>query len=307
MYLGTSSSVSKVFRKPFIDVGYRNGDLSTWNVFYSLFTFHNESMNIWSHLIGLICMIIAGISISIELFSKGSKFSEIFAVELYIVCASICFLLSAVYHWFGCLSELCHHCLLRFDLTGVALLVTGSFLPGVYYGILKLLFAFNCIIELVISIGFYCIPYAQQVHLILTGLVFFIGVSAPWLKFEYRGKNVRPFVYAFLVGAGLIPFTHWVIVTPSIIRAYFVKVCNCCTKNIVFICWCHFQGFLLMFFWYIVGFTFFITNVPECLFPKRFYFVLIRKLNYFVYFLPLLLVSGRLRYSRRIRYGTSAS
>mmetsp|Transcript_1820 Transcript_1820/g.2530 ORF Transcript_1820/g.2530 Transcript_1820/m.2530 type:complete len:287 (-) Transcript_1820:116-976(-) len=230
---GHSSSVSKTFRINYVEYGYRSGDLNFEKVLYSLFSFHNESMNIWSHLIGFVCMFVSGISVSIDLFQKGNKFSDIFALELYIICAALCLLLSSVYHWFGCLSEECHQCLLRLDLTGVALLVAGSFLPGVYY-------------------GFYCSPNAQQVHLCLTFLVLVIGVSTPWLKFEIYGRNVRPFVYAFLVILGFIPFAHWILITPAIIRSYFVK------------------GYLLMFFWYGLGFTVFISKAPEYYFPKSF-------------------------------------
>lgn len=135
MYLAHSSSVPKTVRIHYVEYGYRNGELNFWNVFNSLFTMHNETTNIWSHLIGFICMSVAGINVSIDLFSKGTSLSEIFAIELYIFCACSCLLLSSIYHWFGCLSEQCHHCLLRLDLTGVALLVSGSFLPGVFYGI----------------------------------------------------------------------------------------------------------------------------------------------------------------------------
>ena len=135
MYLAHSSSVPKTVRIHYVEYGYRNGELNFWNVFNSLFTMHNETTNIWSHLIGFICMSVAGINVSIDLFSKGTSLSEIFAIELYIFSACSCLLLSTIYHWFGCLSEQCHHCLLRFDLTGVALLVSGSFLPGVFYGI----------------------------------------------------------------------------------------------------------------------------------------------------------------------------
>jgi hypothetical protein len=71
--------------------------------------------------------------------------------------------------------------------------------------------------------GFYCVPNAQQVHLLLTAIVFLIGITAPWFKFELYGRNIRPFVFAFLVAVGLIPFTHWLIITPAIICSYFVK------------------------------------------------------------------------------------
>ena len=35
----------------YIDYGYRRG-YTQWQLFLSLFTFHNESANVWSHLIG---------------------------------------------------------------------------------------------------------------------------------------------------------------------------------------------------------------------------------------------------------------
>lgn len=135
MQVGHFTNVGKPFRINYIDYGYRHGDLSFKSVFLSLFSFHNETMNVWSHLIGFICMLIATINISIDLYSKGGKISEIFAIELYMAAACLCLLFSSIYHWFGCLSEQCHQCLLRLDLTGVALLVSGSYLPGVYYGI----------------------------------------------------------------------------------------------------------------------------------------------------------------------------
>jgi adiponectin receptor len=91
-------------------------------------------MNIWSHLIGFVCIVIAGIQISAEFFSESDSFYQIMALETYILCASVCLLLSSIYHWFGCLSEGHHDNLLKLDLTGVALLIAGSYFAAVYYG-----------------------------------------------------------------------------------------------------------------------------------------------------------------------------
>ena len=112
---GHHSSAIDCVRFPYIDYGYRT-TRTVYDTFFTLFSLHNESMNIWSHLIGFICVVFAGISISIDLFQSSERsVLELFAVESYIVCAAICLLLSSIYHWFGMLSQECHDCLLRFD------------------------------------------------------------------------------------------------------------------------------------------------------------------------------------------------
>jgi adiponectin receptor len=76
--------------------------------------------------------------------------------QSYIICAALCLCLSFIYHWFGCISEDAHRDLLRLDLTGVALLVAGSFFPGIYY-------------------GFICSPVLQMRYLILSLGVLIVG------------------------------------------------------------------------------------------------------------------------------------
>lgn len=193
-------------------------------------------MNIWSHLIGFICVIVTGVHISYELLSVDNgqnQIIEVIAFESYVICAALCLLMSSFYHWFGCISESYHNCLLRLDLTGIGLLVTGSFIPGMYY-------------------GFYCAPEAQKVHCGLTLIVFLAGLSAPWIDWEINGRPVRPYIFGALVTLGVIPFAHWFYITPEVF------------KNEVA------QEFLLMFFWYGVGFTLFLTKLPERMFPTSF-------------------------------------
>ena len=153
-----SSSSKKITHKAFvptcfhfdhIDYGYRSVE-TFHDAFLSLFEIHNETMNIWSHLIGFFCVVFGGIHTTMELFiASEANFLEVFAFESYLCCAAVCLLFSSIYHWFGCISENCHNNLLRFDLTGVALLVAGSFLPGTYYGmiffVIVILFNFNYI------------------------------------------------------------------------------------------------------------------------------------------------------------------
>lgn len=135
--LGHRSTVSECFHFLYIEHGYRQTKTFR-DTFYTLFSFHNETMNIWSHFIGFICVVLAGINISFDILasaaSSDTSYLELFAVEGFMCCAAICLLLSTLYHWFGCMSEYCHECLLKCDLTGVALLVSGSFFPAAYYG-----------------------------------------------------------------------------------------------------------------------------------------------------------------------------
>lgn len=228
----SKSLVPECFHNPYIEYGYRK-PTSLVSTFVSLFTIHNESMNVWSHLIGFVCVIITGYIITFDIFqSENYQILEIIALEAYISCAAICLLFSSVYHWFGCYSEVYHLCLLRFDLTGIGLLVTGSFFPGVYY-------------------GFYCTPVIQMIHWGLTIIVFLIGLSVPFINIKINGIAIRPYILASLVCIGIIPFIHWLYITPYI----FIEKVS--------------KDFLLMFAWYGIGFTFFISKIPEKYFSNR--------------------------------------
>mmetsp|Transcript_7809 Transcript_7809/g.17035 ORF Transcript_7809/g.17035 Transcript_7809/m.17035 type:complete len:328 (+) Transcript_7809:154-1137(+) len=232
---GQMSEAQRSFSNPYIMYGYRQTTECIKTTFMSLFTFHNESMNIWSHLIGCICVIYGGWQVSQEMrASERQSVMETLAFESYIFCAALCLLLSTIYHWFGFMSEQAHECLLRLDVTGIGLLVSGSFFPGVYY-------------------GFYCTPDSQVLHFLLTAVVFVVGALAPWVDLTIRGVPVRPFIFASLVLAGLIPFVHWLAITPAVFREEVTK------------------EFLLMFVWYGVGFVLFMTRAPEKLFPKSFF------------------------------------
>jgi adiponectin receptor len=225
--------VEECLRFPFIDYGYRDTK-SFRDTFFTLFSFHNETMNIWSHLIGFFCVLVAGYHVAAEMMSTNDlHIFEMIAFETFIVCAALCLLLSAVYHWFGCISEAYHNCLLRVDITGVGLLVAGSYFPAVYY-------------------GFYCSPDIQMAHFGLTILILCAGMAAPWVDYKINGFAVRPFLLASLVFIGVIPFGQWLYITPDVYR-------NEVTKE-----------FVLMFLWYGMGFTLYLTKFPERFFPNSF-------------------------------------
>ena len=89
-----------------------------------------------SHFIGFICIIIAGweyLMLNQSQLNDEAAWGHVI-VTLYIYCAALCFLFSSIYHWYGCLSEDCNQLLLKIDLSGIALLISGSYIPGTYYG-----------------------------------------------------------------------------------------------------------------------------------------------------------------------------
>jgi len=225
-------AVFECYRSPYIEYGYRK-PASLLDAFMSLFTVHNETMSIWSHLIGFVCIVVAGFHVSYDLLSSHDyNILEVVSFGSFIICASLCLLLSSIFHWFGCYSEGLHVCLLRLDVTGIGLLVSGSYFPGVYY-------------------GFYCNPEVQLLHWGLTLAVFVIGLCAPFIDWKINNVAIRPFILASLVVLGLVPFIHWLCITPELFMVHVVR------------------EFLLMFSWYGVGFLFFVTRIPERYFSNR--------------------------------------
>ena len=190
----------------YIEHGYRR-NFTKSELFFSICQIHNQTSNIWSHLIGFFCVCV----VTLQKFTEGAPlmtpYGDLF-FDIYLLCAALCLALSSTYHWFGCYNTTYHKTLLRLDLTGVGLLVAGSFFPAMYY-------------------GFYCLPSLQINYLALSTLVLVIGLWAPWIDLRIRGIHVRPFVFAGLVVVGLIPCTHWVLITPRIYQKKLLKVILC--------------------------------------------------------------------------------
>ena len=143
----------------YIEQGYRV-DYSLYQCFLSLFTFHNESLNIWTHLLALIAWIAlfalyaadyiqnitnqqASSSQSavyvneMGLYGMNSTDTDFILLTMYMFVGGCVYFFSVIYHTFGCLNEPCHDCLLKFDLMGICILLFGSYFPFFFY-------AFHC-------------------------------------------------------------------------------------------------------------------------------------------------------------------
>ncbi|KAK9381813.1 hemolysin-III related-domain-containing protein [Kockiozyma suomiensis] len=121
----------------FIRSGYRHESFSFWGCVKSMTYMHNESVNIYSHLVGsLFFLIFLGITLDVLLPRYPSTSAKDFAVFVFFfVGAVLCLGMSSTYHCMNCHSESVAKFGNRLDYIGIIFLIVGSFVPAIYYGL----------------------------------------------------------------------------------------------------------------------------------------------------------------------------
>lgn len=134
---------------------YRPVSNSYFRSFQSLFYLHNESVNIHSHLLGAFVFLF--ISLNVYAFEVHDvSTSDIYAFGCFFGGAIICLGTSAFYHTISNHSPKVNRLGNQLDYLGIIALITGSFLPSVYY-------------------GFYCHPSLQKLYW---------GMVSHWLRLQ---------------------------------------------------------------------------------------------------------------------------
>lgn len=137
----------------FIIRGYRAATNSYRQSVQSLAYVHNQTVNIWSHLLGAMAFITSAAYLyhhqyyynhGHEARGQVPQFDLLLFGQFYGGLLA-CLALSAMFHTFGNHSDVIRHCFLLGDLAGIILLTMSSFYPGVYY-------------------GFYCEPQIARVY-----------------------------------------------------------------------------------------------------------------------------------------------
>ncbi|XP_011432355.3 progestin and adipoQ receptor family member 3 [Magallana gigas] len=160
----------------------------------SIFVWSNESINIWSHLLGFLIFLLLMVYDNLIILPRtGSSFSDYFVVSLGLLCYQVCMLCSVGFHMFCCHSERASRRWLAVDLTGISLGVIGCYLPAVHY-------------------AFYCLSVWRDVYFfIITILTVSTIVIQLHRKFFSHGWfRYRILIYVFLAGYGVLPTIHWV-------------------------------------------------------------------------------------------------
>lgn len=234
-----------------IHTGYRKGWTVREHFLSVLYPFHNESVNIWTHLIGFVICICVTVGLAYEV--RNPHFVDIvreggetlrhlldpisrWPVYIFLCGAMICLGGSAFAHSLNGMSRRSNYALWRLDYMGIVALIASSFLPPIHY-------------------GFLCNPNWRLVYLTsITG----IAVSLAGLIFHRRFHSekwrlLRVGLFTGMGVSGVAPLIHSVYLNHGIPLA---------TRGA-------FQ-MILMGASYLGGVVFYAARVPERWLPGKF-------------------------------------
>jgi len=131
----------------YIHSGYRPQSFSFQKSFASLGYLHNESVNIYSHFLGAVAFSIAGVVLYTQIKPRyeTAAMSDVWAFACFFAGAALCLGMSGTYHTISNHSPIINRMGNKLDYVGIVFLITGSFIPSVFY-------------------GFYCHPHLSEFY-----------------------------------------------------------------------------------------------------------------------------------------------
>ncbi|XP_060605874.1 membrane progestin receptor beta-like [Ruditapes philippinarum] len=231
-----------VYREPAILSGYRIPDKSWRYYTVSIFHLHNETINIWTHIIATLVFINRLVHI-LEIYDVESE-CGILPLAVFCACAAANSFLSAFAHTFQSMSPFCHYICFHFDYVGV----------GIYA-------LCQCILFMYISCPDAIFEYLSMASLPLNVVLsLFVMLGGSLSKILYR----RPYPFKrrlVQIGSGCIHASFSCI--PLITRlAYCINTTDCNNTH-------HFPWMVSM----AVCLFFFSSHLPEKLAPGKFDFM----------------------------------
>ncbi|PYH81381.1 hemolysin-III channel protein Izh2 [Aspergillus uvarum CBS 121591] len=117
----------------FIHNGYRSVSKSSYICFLSLVPLHNETINIYSHLIPGTLFLAAEILIYnyIHTYYPKATIADYLIFAFFLLTASICLLISVIYHTLINHSKNISNLWLHLNYVGIAILMLGDFISGI--------------------------------------------------------------------------------------------------------------------------------------------------------------------------------
>ncbi|XP_014793861.1 PREDICTED: progestin and adipoQ receptor family member 3 isoform X2 [Calidris pugnax] len=158
---------------PYITDGYR-AYLPSRLCLKSLFILSNETVNIWSHLLGFVLFFTLGIyDLTAVLPAAGASREDFVICSVCLFCFQVCMLCSVGYHLFCChRSEKTSRRWMALDYAGISIGILGCYVSGVFY-------------------AFYC----NNIH-------------PSYLTQQWH--RLRSIIFCSVSGYGIIPTIHWV-------------------------------------------------------------------------------------------------
>eukprot|EP00758_Cryptobia_borreli_P018005 Tbor_TRINITY_DN6307_c0_g1::TRINITY_DN6307_c0_g1_i1::g.17817::m.17817/K07297/ADIPOR; adiponectin receptor len=200
----------------------------------SLFAIHNETANIWTHLLGLLFFIVLTAYIFITIIKPILSHYIIFLLFSFSCC--MCMGCSAAFHLFtGHHSERVYSRMLMMDYFGITCLIIGSFYPLCYF-------------------AFSCEPMWRWIYMGIITSLGSMGLVGPFFDFFHQNSFdvFRLGLFICTGGVGIFPLFHVRYIMPAAQSTIVV------------------QGIALMLLMYLIGVIVYILKIPERLCPGRF-------------------------------------
>lgn len=116
--------------------GYRLEKADYAEILTSLTFLHNETCNVYTHLIGALLLPLLAFG-AMQVLSQPQFFdvssSDYIIFGIFFCCAECCLIFSTIYHLVGSHSHAVEQFWLRMDLLGIIIVTVGTFIPGIYY------------------------------------------------------------------------------------------------------------------------------------------------------------------------------
>ncbi|KAM3421498.1 hypothetical protein BST61_g1890 [Cercospora zeina] len=120
----------------YITSHYRPASNSYKKSFHSILSLHNETINIWTHLLGSLFAIISSSFLYLTLKPRFQQATEqdVLVFACFFLGATVCLGMSATFHTISNHSAPVQKFGNRLDYMGIIFLIWGSFIPSIYYG-----------------------------------------------------------------------------------------------------------------------------------------------------------------------------
>jgi len=218
----------------FVRLGYRAN--FSWSLCVrSLFYFHNESLNIWTHL--LATFLFFGLMLAVLVWNWGLKdpnYEDKLVFFVFFFGAQCQMLFSTIFHTFSCRSSRWYKFFVRLDYTGICMMIVGSYYPCIYYTLR-------------------CHPAVSTLHLSLISAAGAIGIIVSMMP-SLQGPRFRTFRVLIFLSVGL----YILILVPHI-----------CFLDGFGQTWPLLWRLLIMGGLYIAGAVIYTTRCPECCCPGK--------------------------------------